>query len=90
MNMREWDTTRIIVVGLVIMGIVSTAFYYICMILGLSPTIEPTISIITGLFSAIGVVTGTAIGKQMKKTGEPKNGEEDEANGSGERKGNEP
>lgn len=56
--MKDWETSRIICLGLVIMGVVSTIGYYVCMMMGMSPTIEPTISIVTGLFGAIGVVTG--------------------------------
>lgn len=73
--MQDWDTTKIIVVGLVIMGGVSTFGYYICMWAGLNPTIEPTISIITGLFSAIGVVTGVATKKKPEDNKENLKGE---------------
>ena len=65
--MKDCDTTKIIVIGLVAMGAVSVIGYYVCMIIGLNPTIEPTISIITGLFSAIGVVTGKNLSKSKDK-----------------------
>ena len=67
--MKDMDTTKIIVIGLVGMGVVSVLGYYACMLIGLNPTIEPTISLITGLFSAIGVVTGATItkGKQAEQ-----------------------
>lgn len=61
--MQKMDTTKIIVIGLVAMGAFSVLGYYVCMVMGLNPTIEPTISLITGLFSAIGVVTGATISK---------------------------
>lgn len=65
-EMIHMDTTKIIVIGLVAMGAVSVLGYYICMFAGLNPTIEPTISLITGLFSAIGVVTGATVAKGDK------------------------
>ena len=75
--MRDMDTTKIIALGLVAMGAVSTLGYYICMGMGMAPTIEPTISIITGLFGAIGVVTGKALVAQKKEA--PKSGAADAA-----------
>ncbi len=74
--MRDMDTTKIIALGLVAMGAVSTLGYYICMGMGMAPTIEPTISIITGLFGAIGVVTGKAL---AQKKDAPKSGAADAA-----------
>ena len=42
--MRDMDTTKIIALGLVAMGAVSTLGYYVCMGMGMAPTIEPTSS----------------------------------------------
>ena len=68
--MRDMDTTKIIALGLVAMGAVSTLGYYVCMGMGMNPTIEPTISIITGLFGAIGVVTGKALAQKPEPKGQ--------------------
>lgn len=69
--MSNWSVDKIICVGMVFMGAVSVIGYYACMWLGLSPTIEPTISIITGLFGVIGVTTGKNLAQpSQSKTGE--------------------
>lgn len=83
--MNNVDTTKIIVIGLVVMGGASTLGYYVCMFAGLNPTIEPTISIITGLFSAIGVVTGVTVTKNKKP---PEQRKESIQNGESEHQGN--
>ena len=62
--MKDWSVDKIICVGMVGMGAVSVIGYYACMLMGLNPTIEPTISIITGLFGVIGVTTGKTLAQQ--------------------------
>ena len=72
--MKEMDTTKIISVGLVGMGLFSVLGYYVCMFMGLNPTIEPTISIITGLFGMVGVVKDISTKRENKEpTREPSN-----------------
>ena len=65
--MKTMDTTKIISVGLVGMGVLSVFGYYGCMLMGLNPTIEPTISIITGLFGMVGVVKDITPKKEPPK-----------------------
>ena len=59
--MTNWSADKIICVGMVIVCFISVLGYYLCMWAGLNPTIEPTISIITGLFGVIGVSTGKSL-----------------------------
>lgn len=72
-KMKTMDTTKIISIGLVGMGILSVLGYYGCMFMGLNPTIEPTISIITGLFGMVGVVKDITTKKDNKEPPEEPN-----------------